>query len=159
MPPLASDGEFQRSSPPRYPASDDSQTSLQARLQTLELHMAREQQRQQDQVEGALHALREQLATLLREQQQQQATLAHVRAAAEELRQEVGEALYRLSQDVDRVALQTEARANRTVEQLRNEILASLLAREKTTVKRHRLGELLMALGKQLQEAGEDDAS
>ncbi|MGE3537724.1 MAG: hypothetical protein AB7N91_09835 [Candidatus Tectimicrobiota bacterium] len=160
MPPLAPDGESARFSPAfQHTAPDDMQSYLHARLQALELQITREQQRQQNHVEEELHKLRDHLATLVREQrQQQQALLANLREAVEELRHEVGEALYRLSQDMERVAQQAEAQANRTMERLRNELLDLLLARDQTTVKRHMLGELLVTLGQQLHTTGEESA-
>lgn len=157
MPSLAPNGEPQRSSAPVSRTADDLQSYLHERLQALELKISREQQRQHDQIEAALHTLREQLAALVQERQQRhQAVLTNIREVTEELRNEIGEALHRLAQDVDRVAQQAETQTNRAMERLRNELLHSLLSRDKTTVKRHVLGELLTALGKQLQDGVED---
>jgi len=52
-----------------------------------------------------------------------------------------------------------EAQTSRTVERLRHELLETLFARDHTTVQRHMLGELLVTLGRQLQEAGEGEES
>jgi F0F1-type ATP synthase membrane subunit b/b' len=82
-----------------------------------------------------------------------------LREAIEELRKEVAEALHRLSQDVDRVAQHAEAQTSRAVERLRHELLEALLERDHTTVTRHMLGELLMTLGQQVQDAGKGEAS
>jgi len=136
------------------------QEDFQARLKTLELQLTLEHQRQRDHVEEELHKLREQLATMVREQHQhQQTTLATWRETIEELRQEVSEALHRLSQDVDRVAQHAEAQTSRVVERLRDELLETILERDQTTVKRHILGQLLIALGKNLQEAARGEES
>src|SRR5262249_40096600 len=132
------------------------QEDVHERLKALELQLTIEYQRQRDYVEEELHKLQQQLATMAREQQrQQQTTLAALQESTEELRKEVAEALHRLSQDVDRVAQHAEAQTRRTVERLRNELLSTILERDHTTVKRHILGELLVTLGKTLQEAGE----
>src|SRR6266567_4583460 len=74
-------------------------------------------------------------------------------------RKEVAEALHRLSQDVERVAQHAEAQTSRAVERLRNELLEMLFARDRTTVQRHLLGELLVTLGRHLQEAGKEEES
>jgi hypothetical protein len=52
-----------------------------------------------------------------------------------------------------------EAQTSRAVEQLHNELLATLFERDCTTVQRHRLGELLVTLGRQLQEADKEETS
>src|SRR5918911_1131527 len=156
MPSLSPDGEPQRQAATVYTPQDD----VHERLKTLELQLTLEYQRQRDQLEEELHKLREQLVTMAREHQHQhQATLATVRETTEELRKEVAEALHRLSQDVGRVAQHAEAQTSRAVERLRNELLETLLARDRTTVQRHMLGELLVALGKHLQETGEGEES
>lgn len=156
MPPLAPDGEPQRLSSTVYTLHDD----FHERLKALELRLTLEYQRQRDQVEAELHTLRQQLVTSTREQQHQhQTTLATLRETIEELQKEVAEALHRLSQDVDRVAHHTEAQTSRAIERLRHECLEMLLERDHTTVKRHMLGELLMTLGKHLQDAGKGEAS
>ena len=51
-----------------------------------------------------------------------------------------------------RVAQHAEAQTSRAVESLRNELLKTLFERDYTTVQHHLLGELLVTLGKQLQE-------
>ena len=151
MPPPSPDREPQRCSATAQTLSDD----FQARLKTLELQLTLEHQRQRDQIEEELHKLWQQLATMAREQhQQQEATLTTLREAVEELRQEVAEALHRLSHDVDRVAQHAEAQTSRAIERLRHELLETLFERDHTTVTRHILGELLMSLGKNLQETG-----
>ena len=151
MPPLSPDVEPQGLSATAQTLQDD----FQARLKALELQLTLEHQRQRDHVEEELHKLRQQLAIMAREQQQQQqTTLTTLRETVDELRQEVAEALHRLSYDVDRVAQHAEAQTSRTLERLRNELLEALLKRDQTTVKRHILGELFMSLGKNLQEAG-----
>jgi len=156
MPPLSPDVEPQRLSATAHMLQED----FQARLKTLELQLTLENQRQRDHLEEELHKLREQLATMVREQQKhQQTTLATWREAIEELRLEVSEALHRLSQDVDRVAQHAEAQTSRVVERLRDELLETILERDQTTVKRHILGQLLIALGKNLQEASRGEAS
>jgi hypothetical protein len=60
---------------------------------------------------------------------------------------------------MERVAQHAEAQTSRAVERLRNELLETLLARDRTTVQRHMLGELLVTLGKHLQEAGKEEES
>lgn len=154
MPPLSPDVEPQRLSATVHTLPDD----VYERLKALELQFTLEHQRQRDHVEEELHKLRQQLATTAREQQQQQqTTLATLRETLEELRQEVAEALHRLSQDVDRVAQHAEAQTSRAIERLRNELLGSLLERDHMTVKRAILGNLLINLGKSLQEAAKGD--
>jgi len=148
MPPLSPDVEPQRLSSTAQTLQDD----FQARLKTLELQLTLEYQRQRDHVEEELHKLRQQLATMVREQQQQ-TTLTTLRETVDELRKEVAEALHRLSYDVDRVAQHAETQTSRALERLRNELLEALLTRDQTTVKRHILGELFSSLGKSLQEA------
>ena len=151
MPSLSPDVEPLRLSSTAQTLQDD----FPARLKALELQLTLEHQRQRDQVEEELHKLRQQLAIMAREQQQQQqTTLTTLRETVDELRKEVAEALHRLSHDVDRVAQHAEAQTSRALERLRNELLEALLKRDQTTVKRHILGELLMSLGKNLQEAG-----
>src|SRR5262245_47422115 len=150
MPPLSPDVEPQRLSSTAQTLQDD----FQARLKTLELQLTLEYQRQRDHVEEELHKLQQQFATMVRDQhQQQQATLTTLRETVDELRQEVAEALHRLSHDVDRVAQHAEAQTSRALERLRHELLAALFDRDQTTVKRHTLGEFLITLGKHLQEA------
>ena len=156
MLPLSPDGESQRLSSTMYTLHDD----VHERLKALELQLTLEYQRQRDQVEEEMDKLRQQLVTSTREQQHQhQTTLATLRETIEELRKEVAEALHRLSQDVDRMAQYAEAQTSRAVERLRNELLETLLERDHTTVKRHMLGELLMTLGKHVQDAGKGEAS
>jgi hypothetical protein len=156
MPSLTPDGEPQRLAATVYTPQND----VYERLKALELQQTLEYQRLRDQVEEELHKLREQLVIMAREHQHQhQATLATVRETTEELRQEVADALHRLSQDMERGAQHTEAQTSRTVERLRNELLKTLFERDDTTVQRHILGELLVTLGKQLQEADEGEES
>jgi ABC-type transporter Mla subunit MlaD len=153
---LSPDGELQQLAAKPYIPQDD----VHERLKALELQLTLEYQRQRDQVEEELHKLREQLVTMAREHQHQhQATLATVRETTEELRKEVAEALHRLSQDVERVAQHAEAQTSRAVERLRNELLHTLFERDSTTAQRHLLGELLVTLGKHLQEAGKEEES
>jgi hypothetical protein len=126
----------------------------------LDLQLTLVYQRQRNQVEEELHKLREQFVTLAREHQHQhQATLTTVRETTEELRKEVADALHRLSQDMERVAQQAEAQTSRAVERLRNELLEALFERARTTVQRHALGELLVTLGRHLQEAEKGEGS
>jgi len=156
MPSLSPDVEPQRLSATAQTLQDDFQT----RLKTLELQLTLEHQRQRDHVEEELHKLRQQLATMAREQQQQQqTTLTTLSETVDELRKEVAEALHRLSYDVDRVAQHAEAQTSRALERLRNELLETLFERDHTTVKRHLLGKLLISLGKNLQEADEGEES
>ena len=156
MLPLSPDGEPQRLAATVYAPQDE----VYERLKALELQLTLEYQRQRDQVEEELHKLREQLVTMARaHQHQHQATLATVRETTEELRKEVADALHRLSQDMERVAQHAEAQTSRAVERLRNELLKTLFERDDTTVQRHILGELLVTLGKQLQEADEGEES
>ncbi|MBM3225608.1 MAG: hypothetical protein FJZ47_17665 [Candidatus Tectomicrobia bacterium] len=156
MPPLSSDGEMPHLSATGYPLAPD----LHERLKVLEQQCAMEHQRQRDQVDAELHKLQQQLLAMTREQQQQhQALRATLRETMEELRKEVSEALHHLSQDVAHVAQQAEVQTGRALERLRNELLATLFAREHTAVPRQVLGELFIALGRQLQEAGKEDAS
>jgi predicted DsbA family dithiol-disulfide isomerase len=149
MPSLSPDVEPQELSATAQTLQDD----FQARLKILELQLTLEHQRQRDHVEEELHKLRQQLAIIAREQQQQ-TTLTTLREIVDELRKEVAEALHRLSYDVDRVAQHAEAQTSRALERLRNELLESLFERDQSIVKRHILGELLINLGKNLQEAG-----
>jgi hypothetical protein len=156
MPSLSPDGEPQRLAATAYTPHDD----VQARLKALELQLTLEYQRQRDQVEEELHKLRQQLVTMAREHQHQhQATLITVRETTEELRKAVADALSRLSQDMERVARHAEAQTSRAVERLHNELLEMLFERDHTTVQRHALGELLVTLGRHLQEAGKEEAS
>ena len=156
MPSLSPDVEPQRLSATAPTLPDD----FQVRLKALELQLTLEHQRQRDQVEEELHKLRQQLATLAREQQQQQQTmLTTLHETIDALRQEVAEALHRLAHDVDRVAQHAEAQVSRAIERLRNELLEIVLARDDTTVKRHLLGELFVSLGKTLQEADRREQS
>ena len=153
---LSPDGELRRLAATPYTPQDD----VYERLKALELQLTLEYQRQRDQIEEELHKLREQLVTMTRaHQHQHQATLATVREATEELRKEVADALHRLSQDMERVAQHAEAQTSRAVERLRNELLETLLARDRRTVQRHMLGELLVTLGKHLQETGKEEES
>ena len=154
MPSLSPDGEPQRLAATPYTPEAD----VHERLKALELQLTLEYQRQRDQVEEELHKLQEQLVTMARAYQHQ-ATLATVREITEELRKEVAEALHRLSQDVERVAQYAEAQTSRAVERLRNELLETLFARDRTTVQRHMLGELLVTLGRHLQETGKEAES
>lgn len=156
MPSLSPDGELQRLTATAYTPQDD----VHERLKALALQMTLEYQRQRDQVEEELHKLSEQLVTMAHEHQHQhQATLATVRETTEALRQDVADALHRLSQDTERVAQHAEAQTSRAVEQLRNERLATLFERDCTIVQRHMLGELLVTLGRQLQEADKEETS
>jgi hypothetical protein len=156
MPSLLPDGEPQRLAATPYTPQDD----VYERLKALELQRTLEYQRQRDQVEEELHKLREQLVTMAREHQHQhQATLATVREITEELRKEVADALHRLSQDLERVAQHAEAQTSRAVDRLRNELLETLFERDRTTVQRHILGELLVTLGRHLQETGKEEES
>jgi thioesterase domain-containing protein len=156
MSPLSPDVEPERLSATAHTFHED----VYERLKALELQLTLEHKRQRDQTEEELHKLRQQLATTVREQQQQhQTTLATLRETVEELRKEVAEALHHLSQDVDRVAQHGELQMSRAIERLRNELLEALFARDQTTVKRHLLGELFIMLGKNLQEASKGDAS
>jgi hypothetical protein len=154
MPSLAPDGEPQRLAATVYTPQND----VYERLKALELQLTLEYQRQRDQVEEELHKLREQLVAMTREHQHQ-ATLATVRETTEELWKEVANALHRLSQDMERVAQHAEAQTSRAVESLRNELLKTLFERDYTTVQHHILGELLVTLGKQLQEADRGEES
>src|SRR5215510_14722066 len=148
MPSLAPDGEPQRLAAMVYTPQND----VNERLKALELQLTLEYQRQRDQVEEEGHKLREQFLAMAREHQHRhQATLATLRETTEELRQEVANALHRLSQDVESVAQHAEAQTSRAVERLRNEHLKTLFERDDTTVQRHMLGDLLVTLGKQLQ--------
>ena len=156
MPSLLPDGKPQRLAATASTPQDD----VHERLKTLELQLTLAYQRQRDQIEEELHKLREQLVTMARaHQHQHQATLATVRETTEELRQEVAEALHRLSQDMERVAQHAEAQTSRAIERLRNELLETLFERDHTTVQRHILGELLVTLGKHLQEADKGEES
>src|SRR5215831_5624120 len=153
---LSPDGELQRLTATPYTLQGDGHE----RLKALELQLTLEYQRQRDQLEEELHKLREQLVTMTREHQRQhQATLATVRETTEELRKEVAEALHRLSQDMERVAQHAEAQTSRAVERLRNELMQTLFERDYTTVQRHLLGELLVTLGRHLQETDKGEES
>jgi chromosome segregation ATPase len=150
------DGEHQQLSSTVYTLHND----VHERLKALELQLTLEYQQQRDQVEEELDKLRQQLATLAREQQQQhQTTLAILRETIDELQKEVATALHRLSQDVDRMAQHAAAQTSRVAERLRNELLETLLERDNTTIKRHLLGELFMTLGRHLQDTDKGEAS
>jgi hypothetical protein len=156
MPSLLPDGEPQWLAATPYTSQDDAHE----RLKALELQLSLEYQRQRDQVEEELYKLREQLVSMARaHQHQHQATLATVREITEELRKEVADALHRLSQDMERVAQHAEAQTSRAVDRLRNELLETLFERDRTTVQRHILGELLVTLGRHLQEIGKEEES
>lgn len=132
--------------PPPHPDAEE-------RLNALERQLAMAEQRRQTQVEVELHTLREQVLTLGREtRQQQQALLASVRELIDELRKEVAEALHHLSQDAERVGQHAEAQTNRVVERLRHELLETMVQRPTSTDPRQVLGELLVTLGRQLQD-------
>jgi exonuclease VII large subunit len=119
------------------------QAHVDERLRTLELQLLASQQRHRDQVEEELHKMRQQLATTAQEQRQHHQTMsAALRETIEELRKELSDTLHRLSRDTD--------------DTLRNETFQMLYDRDQTTVKRQILGELLIALGKQLQASVED---
>ena len=156
MPLLLPDGELQRLAA----TASTPESNVHERLKALELQLTLEYQRQRDQIEEELHKLQGQLVTMAREHQHQhQATLATVREATEELQKEVADALHRLSQDMERVAQHAEAQTSRAVERLRHELLETLFARDCTTIQRHMLGELLVTLGRQLQEAEKEEES
>lgn len=154
MPSLSHDVEPQRLSATAQTLQDD----FQVRLKALELQLTLEHQRQRDQVEEEFHKLRQQLATMAREQQQQQQTmLTTLHETVDELRKEVAEALHRLSHDVDRVGQHAEAQTSRALERLRNELLEIVFERDRTMVKRHILGDFLISLGKNVQDTGRGD--
>ncbi len=127
------------------------QEQLQEQLKALEGQFTRAQQRQHDQFEGEIHGLRQQLATLAHEQQSQQKTaLTASHEAVEALRKDVIEALHRLTGDLDRVAQHTETQVERALQRLRHEVQDLLQEREQAFVSVEKLGDLLIALGKQL---------
>lgn len=158
MPPAPLDTAFQRSFVPAPTTQDDVQRYLHEQLKSFEVQIAREQQRQRDQLEEELLKLRQQLTTAVREQQQQQqTTLTTLREALEEMRKEVSTALHYLSQDVDRTAQQAEAQTARALEKLRNEVLEMVSVRDHGAATRQLLGDVLITLGKQLQDTHEDE--
>jgi uncharacterized protein YgbK (DUF1537 family) len=113
-----------------------------------------EHQRQRNYFDEELHKLRQHLADVVRDQQQQQQkTFATFNEAVEELRKEISEALQHLSHDMNRAAQVAEGQRERALERLRKEILDTVLEHDKSTVKNHLLGELFITLGKQLQGA------
>ena len=57
------------------------------------------------------------------------------------------------------MAQHAEAQTSRAVERLRNELLETLFERDRTTVQRHMLGELLVTLGRHLQETDKGEES
>lgn len=127
---------------------------VQDRLKGVELQLSLEHQRQRNHFDEELHKLRQHLADVVRDQQQQQQkTFATFNEAVEELRKEISEALQHLSRDMDRASQVAEAHMERALERLRKEMLDALLERDKITVKNHLLGELFITLGKQLQGA------
>jgi len=139
----------------------DTQEKLQAymheRLKALETQLQVEQQRQRDRVDEDLHKMRQQLAAATEEQRQQhQSMSALVRETFEEMRKQLADALQRLSQESDHALRQSEAHNRVALEKLRDEMLQSLLERDRTTVKRQMLGELLITLGKKLRAAAKD---
>lgn len=134
------------------------QRHLQARLQALELQITREQQRQRDQVDEELHKMQQQLTALSREvMHSQHATLATYRESLDEVRKEVSEALHRLLQDVDHMVQRTETHNSRALDRMRQELFGSLAERVGSGIPSHRLGELFIALGKQIQNASRDE--
>jgi exonuclease VII large subunit len=133
------------------------QAHVDERLRTLELQLLMSQQRHRDQMEEELHKMWQHLATTAQEYRQHHQTMsAALRETIEELRKELSDTLQRLSRDTDRALRQSEAHNKRAVDTLRDEMFQVLYDRDQTTVKRQILGELLIALGKQLQASVED---
>ena len=131
--------------------------SVHESLKVLESQLKVDQQRQRDRVEEELHKMRQQLAATAREQRQEHQNIsAAVREMFEEMRKELSDALRRLSQDMDHTLRQSETHNRQAIETLRDEMLRVLFERERMIVKRERLGELLVTLGKQLQVGSED---
>ena len=131
--------------------------SVHESLKVLESQLKVDQQRQRDRVEEELHKMRQQLEVTAQEQRQQHQNMsAAVREMFEEMRKELSDALRRLSQDMDHTLRQSEAHNRQAIETLRDEMLRVLFERDRTSVKRERLGELLVTLGKQLQAGSED---
>jgi hypothetical protein len=130
------------------------QRHVQDHLKALELQWTRERQRDRDQVEEELHKMRQQLTTLAREQQQhQKQTLVLCRDALDELRKEIAEALHRVTEDIDHLSQQMATQAERQLNIVRHEMHTLLRERDQATVTTTLLGELLITLGKQLQQS------
>ena len=106
---------------------EQAQAYLHERLRVLEAQLLLDHQRQRDRLEEELHKMRQQLEVTVREQRQHHQTVsAAFREPLEEMRKELSDALYRLSQDVDRALRQSEAHNRRAIEKLQDEMLQAL---------------------------------
>lgn len=149
MPPLSPHAD----TPPLATTPPTRDAEVYERLHLLERQLTLAAQRQRDHVDAELQSMREQVLTLAREtRQQHQSLLTGMQEAIDELRQEVAEALQHLSQDVERVGQHAEAQTTRVVERVRHDLLETLLQRTPRQDPRQVLGELLVRLGKQLQD-------
>lgn len=129
-------------------------------LKTLESQIKVEQQRQRDRLEEELYKTRQQLAATTREQRQQhQNASAMMREMLEDMRKGFSDTMQRLAHDMDHALRQSEAHNRQAIDKLRDEILHVLFERDQTLVKRETLGELLVALGRQLQMTLEDQST
>lgn len=125
----------------------------QERLQTLQLQVMLEQQRQRDRLEEELEKLRQLLAETTQEQRHQQHAMAvRLNETLDVLRKEVSDALQRLSQDVDRALRYSEVQTQSTLDKLRHELPHIVAERGSAPEPQRFLGELLIKLGKQLQD-------
>lgn len=126
---------------------------IQERLQALELQITLEQQRQRDRLEAELEKLRQLLASTTQEQRHRQHTMAvMLNKTLDELRKDVSDALQRLSQDVDRAFRHSDVQTKSALDKLRDELLHIFFARDRSPTPQRLLGELLIKLGKQLQD-------
>jgi hypothetical protein len=126
---------------------------IQERLQALELQLTLEQQRHRDRLEEELEKLRQLLTSTTQEQRQRQHSMAlRLNETLDELRKEVAEALQRLSQDVDRAFRNSDVQTRSALDKLRDELLHLFSERDRGATPHRLLGELLVTLGKQLQE-------
>jgi septal ring factor EnvC (AmiA/AmiB activator) len=111
------------------------QTYVHEHIKTLELQLLPGQQRQQDRVEDELKEIRQHIVTTTQELRQYYQTVSSaLRKTIEESRKELSDALYRLSQDVDRARSQSEVQNRQTVEHLINEVLQPFPAHDLLTI-------------------------
>ncbi len=111
------------------------QTYVHEHIKTLELQLLPGQQRQQDQVEDELQKIRQHIVTITQElRQYYQSVSSALRKTIEDIRKELSDALYRLSQDVDRAQRQSEVQNRQTVEHLINEVLQAFPAHDLLTI-------------------------
>jgi flagellar hook-basal body complex protein FliE len=136
------------------------QQYLQERFRALELQLILNQQRQCDLVDEEIHKIRQQLATNTQEYHQHQQTVsATLRETIEQMRKAFSDVLLHATQDIEQALRQSEEQTRRALEKLRDDVRQMFFERDQMTVKRQTLGELLIALGKQLQKATEEESA